>query len=178
MPRTKENFKTLLKFNIVQYWQEHLRSKVRNNEKEMSSLKYFHPQFMSLLRPHPILTTAANSYDTNKLIIQLRMLSGRYRVGSLLKHFSPTNSGICELCGLEEETLSHLLLPRCPLLGERREHLITYSRNILKRSVICTQIFDQTLADSNEELFVQFVLDCSIIPAVIRATQQDSSILS
>ena len=176
-PQSKENFKNLVKLNIVQYWQEHLTSKVRNNEKEMSSLKYFKPQFMSLLRPHPILTTAGNSYDTNKIIIQLRMLSGRYRVGSLLKHFSPTNSGICELCNLEEETLSHLLLPRCPLLSERRELLITHSRNILKPSPISTEIFEQILADNNYELFMQFILDCSTIPSIIRASQQDSSVL-
>ena len=176
-PQSKENFKNLVKLNIVQYWQEHLTSKVRNNEKEMSSLKYFKPQFMSLLRPHPILTTAGNSYDTNKIIIQLRMLSGRYRVGSLLKHFSSTNSGICELCNLEEETLSHLLLPRCPLLSERRELLITHSRNILKPSPISTEIFEQILADNNYELFMQFILDCSTIPSIIRASQQDSSVL-
>ena len=139
----------------------------------MTSLKYFHPQFMSLSRPHPILTTAGDSYDTNKLIIQLCMLSGRYRVGSLLKYFSANNSGICELCNREEENLFYLLIPRCPLLKERRELLISYSRNILKHSLTCSEIFEQVITDTNEELFVQFVLDCSIIPAVIRAAQQE-----
>ena len=176
-PQSKEKFKSLLKLNIVQYWQEHLRAKVRNNESELTSLKYFHPQFMSLSQPHPILTTAGDSYDTNKLIIQLRMLSGRYRVGSLLKYFSANNTGICELCNSEEENLSHLLIPRCPLLKERRELLISYSRNILKHSLICSEIFEQILTDINEEILVQFVLDCSILPAVIRAAQQDSSTL-
>ena len=156
---------------------KHLSKKVRNSGKEMSSLKYFHPQFMSLLRPHPILTTAVTSYDTNKLVIQLRMLSGRYRVGSLLKHFSPSNSGICELCGSEEENLTHLLIPRCPPLKERREVLVPYSRDILKNSPTGSEIFEQVLTDSNEELFVQFVLDCSVLPAVIRASQQDPSVL-
>ena len=144
-PLTKDKFKTLLKQNIVQYWQEHLRRKVRNSEKEMTSLKYFHPQFMSLLRPHPILTTAATSYDTNKLIIQLRMLSGRYRVGSLTKHFSSNNTGICELCNSEEENLSHLLIPRCSPLKERRDVLLSFSRNILKYFV---------LTDTNKGEFV------------------------
>ena len=52
------------------------------------------------------------------MTVQLRMLGGRYRVGTLLKHFSPGYSGVCELCGTEVEDLVHLLLPRCPLLVE------------------------------------------------------------
>ena len=105
------------------------------------------------------------------------MLSGRYRVGSLLKYFSSNDTGICELCNSEEENLSHILIPRCPLLKEQRELLILYSRNILKNSLTCSEIFEEILIDNNEELLVQFVLDCSILPAVIKAAQQDSSIL-
>ena len=88
-----------------------LRARVRGGEKELTSLKYFKPEFMSILRPHPMLSTAGHAYDVNKMIVQLRMLSGRYRVGTLLKHFSPANSGLCELCNQEVEDLPHLLLP-------------------------------------------------------------------
>jgi hypothetical protein len=147
---------------------------VRNEEDEMSSLKYFHPKFMSLLRPHPILTTAGHSYDTNKMIIQLRMLSGRYRVGSLLKHFSTGHTGICELCGSEEEDLSHILVPRCPLLHERRNLLLEYSRTVLQQSSTCSTIFEDILPTDN---FVQFILDCSVLPVVIHAAQHDKTIL-
>ena len=143
----------------------------------MSSLKYFQPQFMSLQRPHPILTTAGHSYDTNKMIIQLRMMSGRYRVGSLLKHFSPNISGVCELCHKGEESLSHILLPKCLLLQERKTHLIDYVRNILAQSDICADIFENILVDENEETFMQFILDCTALPVVIRASQLDSNIL-
>ena len=65
---------------------------------------------MSVLRPHPILTTSGHAYDTNKMIVQLRMLSGRYRVGSLLRHFSAEHSGLCELCGREAEDIVHLVV--------------------------------------------------------------------
>ena len=106
------------------------------------------------------------------------MLSGRYRVGSLLKHFSRTNSGICELCQIEEETLSHLLLPKCPFLQERKELLLVYSKNILQQSTVALEIFEQILTESNSEVFMQFVLDCSVIPIVIRAAQQDRTILT
>ena len=77
------------------------------------------------------------------------------------------------ICNREEENLSHILIPRCPLLKERRELLISYSRNILKHSLTCSEIFEQIITDTNEELLVQFVLDCSIIPTVIRAAQQE-----
>ena len=106
------------------------------------------------------------------------MLSGRYRVGSLLKHFSRTNSGICKLCQIEEETLSHLLLPKCPFLQERKELLLVYSKNILQQSTVALEIFEQILTESNSEVFMQFVLDCSVIPIVIRAAQQDRTILT
>ena len=78
---------------------------------------------MSITHPHPILTTAGTSYEVNKMITQLRMLSGRYREGTLLRHFSPTNSGICELYESEIKDLQHFLVPRCPTLTNRREAL-------------------------------------------------------
>ena len=121
-PPKKEHYKSLLKRKIADFWQEHFR----NRTAELSSLKYFKPQFMSILKPHPILTTASHSYDINKMVVQLRMLSGRYRVGSLLKHFYPSHSGKCELCGTEIEDLPHLLVPRCPQLQERRLLLLVY----------------------------------------------------
>ena len=153
-----------------------MRNKVRSEDSEMSSLKYFKPQFMSLLRPHPILSTAAHSYDTNKMIVQLRMLSGRYRVGSLLKHFSPSNTGICELCGTEEEDLQHMLI-RCPNLQDRRRLLIEYSRSVLLQSPTCTLILEDILSSSSQDTQVQFLLDCSALPDVIRAAQHDNTVL-
>ena len=68
---------------------------------ELNSLKFVKPEYIYVLRPHPILTTAAHSYDVNKMVIQLCMLSCRYHLGSLLRHFYPERSGICELCGDE-----------------------------------------------------------------------------
>ena len=179
LPPSKEAFKTLLKLNIANYWQLFLSNKIRNGDQQMSSLKYFKPQFMSLLRPHPILTTVGNnSYETNKMIIQLRMLSGRFRSGSLLKYFSPNNSGVCELCLLEEEDLSHILLPRCPLLMERRALLIEYSRSFLQNHPVCAELFEQFLTDTEQDNFVQFILDCSTIPAVVRASQLNRNTLN
>ena len=113
------------------------------------------------------------------MIIQLRLLSGRARLGSLLRHFSPTNNGMCELCHLEIEDLSHFLLPRCPLLHDRSQMLLEYMRSLFKNSETCLLILDDILAGSrqNHKLWVQFVLDCSVLPAVIVASQDDPVVL-
>ena len=58
------------------------------------------------------------------MVVQLRLLSGRARLGSLVKHFSPANDGLCELCQEEEEDISHFLMTRCPMLKERANLLI------------------------------------------------------
>ena len=174
-PPTKDTFKQLLKTNVADFWQSKFREKAR--PLQLSSLRYFKPAYMSLLRPHPLLATSAHSYDVNKMVVQLRMLSGRYRVGTLLRHFSPGNSGICELCGTELEDLVHLLVPRCPALQDRGILLLEYARSILQQSPICLSIFESVL-HSNDDTKVQFLLDCSVIPTVIRASQDDNSILT
>ena len=171
-PPTKGEYKNKIKTQITDFWQ----TKLRNEASEMSSLKYFKPQYMSLARPHPLLSTAAHYYDINKMVIQLRMLSGRYRVGSLIKHFFPSNTGICELCNLEEEDINHILAPRCPLLQERKFLLIEYARNILQHSPASTEILESVLS-SDQDTLVQFLLDCSALPVVIRAAQNDKTIL-
>ena len=132
---------------------------------------------MSLLHPHPILSTAFHSYDINKMVVQLRMLSGRYRVGSLLKHFSPSHNGDCELCGQELEDLPHLLLPRCPHLLERKALLVEYANTVLSSSKVCLSIFTNILDNGDEDERVQLFLDCSAIPCVISANQADRTVI-
>ena len=144
---------------------------------ELTSLRYFKPEYMSVLHPHPILTTSGHAYDINKMIVQLRMLSGRYRVGSLLRHFSAEHSGLCELCGRETEDIAHLVIPRCPMLQERRALLIEYTEGVLSESLDCQNIF-KSILKSSEEQQVQFFLDCSVIPEVIKAAQSNNSILT
>ena len=177
-PPSKDDYKRLIRANIAQFWQEKLRGMIHRGEAgELTSLKYFKPEYMSVLRPHPILTTSGHAYDINKMIVQLRMLSGRYRVGSLLRHFSTEHSGLCELCGLEAEDIVHLLVPRCPKLLERRSLLIEYTEGALRESQVCLNIFKNIL-ESSQEQQVQFFLDCSVIPEVIQAAQTDNSILT
>ena len=72
LPPPKEYFKKIIKLKIADFWQSKLRSEAR----KLKSLKYFHPDFMSITNPHPILSTAGTAYEINKMITQLRMLSG------------------------------------------------------------------------------------------------------
>ena len=132
---------------------------------------------MSLSRPHPMWSSASSSYQVNKLVTVSRMLSGRYRCGSLLRHFSPSCSGVCELCGLELEDLAHILVPRCPCLQERRELLISYGRDRLAESPVASSIFEHILASQDSDILVQFLLDPSAVPEIIAATQNNPTIL-
>ena len=56
-PMTKQKYKKLVKQQIVNFWEIRLR----NEASSLSSLEFFHPNFMSLCSPHPIWTTAGSS---------------------------------------------------------------------------------------------------------------------
>ena len=72
---SKEEFKKQVKAKVVSYWEVQLRGE----SSLLPSLKYFHPEFMSLTKPHPIWsTTGSNPYEISKAIQQARFLSGRY----------------------------------------------------------------------------------------------------
>ena len=173
-PPPKEQYKRLVKNNIADYWQ----SKLRAHSATLSSLKFFKPQFMSLQRPHPMWSSAATSYHVNKCVVTARMLSGRYRCGSLLRHFSPACSGLCELCGEEQEDLAHILLPRCSLLQERKEFLVQFARDRLAIFPSAITIFERRLLSPETDNFLQFLLDPSAVPEMIIATQSQPEILS
>ena len=59
----------------------------------------------------------------------------------------------------------------------RREALQEYSYSVLSKSSEALFIFNK-LMSSNEHNQVQFLLDCSVLPEVIHASQKDSKILS
>ena len=164
-----------MKLKVADYWQQHYRALVN----DLPSLDFFKPEFCSLLKPHPILYTATNSYEVNKMVVQLRLLSGRARLGSLTRHFSPGNNGMCELCDLELEDLHHFLLPKCPALLSRANILLAYMQEVLKQSEACLIIFGDILQQSRKDcrLWVQFVLDCSVIPQVVQVSQTDKAVL-
>ena len=109
-PIPKPKFKALVKSRVVDYWEVKLRSDALS----LSSLKFFHPHYMSLLKPHPLWTTCgANPFEVNKAIVQARMLSGRYPTDKLVRHWSKNKSCVCLLLGCSGSalgSLEHLLL--------------------------------------------------------------------
>ena len=130
---------------------------------------------MSLTKPHAMYTHAVTSYQVNKCITVARMLSGRFRCGSLLRHFYPEKvSGICELCTLEIEDLPHIILPKCPPLYEKAESLLNFAQDTLSVCPSATKIF---IHGKDDHLKVQFMLDPTVIPVVIRAAQANNDII-
>ena len=176
-PLGKEKFKLLIKNNITDYWQTKLRS--HSATLENKSLKYFKPHYMSLTKPHAMYLHAVTSYQVNKCVTVARMLSGRFRCGSLLRHFYPQKvSGVCELCTLEIEDIPHIILPKCPLLYDKAESLLKFAQDTLSVCPSATNIFSNIFTHGKDDyLKVQFMLDPTVIPEVIRAAQINTNII-
>ena len=102
------------------------------------------------------------------------MLIGRFRCGSLLRHFYPHISWLCDLCGLEVEDLPHFVLPWCPLL---QGALLNYAKETLAVSPVASTLFNNIYENKDDKKKLQFFLDPSSIPAVIAAEQIDEECL-
>ena len=107
------------------------------------------------------------------------MLSGRFHCGSLLRHFYPQKvSGVCELCTLEIEDIPHIILPKCPLLYDKAESLLKFAQDTLSVCPSATNIFSNIFTHGKDDyLKVQFMLDPTVIPEVIRAAQINTNII-
>ena len=156
---------------VTDFWQQNLRE----HAAPLTSLRYLKTQYISLTSPHPMWSTATDSFSVNKLVVVARMLSGRFRCGSLVRHFSPAETGICKLCLTEIEDIEHILLPKCPLLQTKRPQLLQYARERLETSPVSLNIFEKAVSDQKPENTVQFLLDPSVNPEVILANQEDDT---
>ena len=168
-PPLNEHFKKLAKAHIIDYWEQNLRLQ----SSSLTSLAYFHPNYMSLTRPHPLWTTARdNVYEINKAMIQAWMLSGRYMIGKLTKHWDNLG-GHCWLpsCmhSLQEESIEHMLT-WCPSLAEKRQQMYKLWHKFATQHPHIEPIL-KTVTNGSVELKCQFILDCSVLPDVIRQVQ-------
>ena len=87
---------------------------------------------------------------------------------------------ICKLCGSELEDIEHIILPRCPLLLERKGLLLKYARDRLTGAVAppeCAIIFEAAISQEKPEKTVQFFLDPSALPEVIKASRKGENVL-
>ena len=165
-PPQKEQFRKLVKARITDHWEV----KLRLEASLLPSLLNFHPQFMSLAKPHPLwLSAGANPHEVSKAIQQAKFLSGRYRTESLCSHWSSNKEGFClsQTCCNQIETVEHILV-HCQAYSPMRAKL---TRLWLGSSnPIVLELASQALVSSSSYL-LQFILDCSVIPRVITATQ-------
>ena len=86
-------FKKLVKSRVLDFWEGHLRL-------EALKLKYFKPEFMSLTRPHSLLSSCgSNPFEVHKAVVQAKMLSGTYITDKLASHWTPNFLGLCSIPG-------------------------------------------------------------------------------
>ena len=136
-------------------------------------LTYFKPNFMSLSSPHPACTTAGSSTSRVSMAsIQVRMLSGRYRSESLCRHWSSNKGGFCLIspaCAEVMEDVPHILA-FCPGLAPTRGKLVRFTSDYCSHFPPISDIVSTLCIPTNPN-FIQFLLDCSVLPQVILATQ-------
>ena len=175
-PLKKETFKTLVKKKIISYWE----LKLREEASVLPSLNYFQSSFMSLTKPHPILSSAGSSPSkVSMAIVQATMISGRYRTQSLMRHWSTNVKGNCLLtseCDGLVEDLPHFI-QHCPGLRSVRDGLIEYTMNMCSNLPPSTSSLILKLSRPDHPKFCHFILDCSTLPEVISLVQLNGNSL-
>ena len=175
-PPPKPVFKKLCKLKVGEYW----HAKLRCSSLELQSLKYFKPSFLSLSQPHPIWSSLnGNPYETVKARCQAVFLSGRYRSERLCRFWSNNKHGFCLLYPCIEnnvyEDIEHIFIS-CSGLTETRRRLFRFSYEYAAANQVIQPIVEHFLTASVSD-FMQFMLDCSVLPIVISATQTHGKII-
>ena len=134
---------------------------------------------MTLTKPHPLWTTAGSSPAKIAMAtVQARMLSGRYRTGLLCSNWTHNMTGNCVLspgCSNKSEDIVHILTS-CEALETTRERLRDYTKNYAITNPLIAPILSEFCV-STSYLFVQFLLDCSVIPSVIAISQKEGTVI-
>ena len=163
---SKHQLKDMIKKKIVDYWEQ----KLRNEAKALASLQYFHPEYMSLSKPHPLwLTSGSSSYQVSMSTVQAPMLSGRYRTEQLCSKWSGRSPN-CKLCIENEPENLHHILAVCDSLATTRVQLLEFTKRLLSEFPETTSIVQKYCVPTDPH-FIQFLVDCSVLPEVIRASQ-------
>ena len=153
---------------------------MKNEARTKTSLAYFKPDSMSLTTPHPLWTTSgSNPFEINKSIIVARLLSGRYRSDYLTRHWSKTNKdGSCVLCpGMGfSGTIEHMLVD-CDALTDKRNDLLLFWQQQTEENPHLQKLVSAMQSSSSRD-FVQFVLDPSVVLAVLDGCQLEHYTLS
>ena len=168
-PLPKDSFKKLVKSRVLDYWEKKFRTEVSF----LPSLRYFHPNFLSLSTPHRLWRCAGtNIYEVYKARFQLLFLSRQYPCGERTRHWSADNKdGLCSHPPCSEmrivESPEHILLT-CSAYHHTRLNLISAAlctRNSASHELFLHHLF------SSEKQMMQFLVDPSSIPKVISCAQ-------
>ena len=166
-PLTKSTFKITVKKQVINYWENVLRKEAF----QLKSLSLFRPEYMSLCTPHLLWKTAGfNPTKVAMATVQALFLSGRYRCGSLTRHWAlSSNDGSCQLafeCQGIIEDVSHIL-HCCP--GLRNVRLGLYDYTTIYSSTLPVPLMQLLRAKCSPDnpSFVAFLLDCSTDPDAI-----------
>ena len=174
-PPSGDSFKRMVKSAVMDYWSKKLRAEASFLKEK--SLKYFDPNYMSLSTTHPLFTSCGTApYEVSKAVIQARWLSGRARVESLTRHWDSNNKeGICPLCNIVKPTvgtIEHFLLSGgCPALVEARLEMLSFFQSYMVPRPYLFPVF-QALWGHDDLMTTQLLLDCSVIPEVIKLCQE------
>ena len=131
---------------------------------------------MSLTKTHPIWTTAGSS--PSKVVmatVQSILASGRFRTEALCSHWSNNSSGFCKLsetCQTDED-VTHFLKHCCALQSTRKKLLIFTKSYCLTNPQVDAIVAKYCNPDSR--LYCQFLIDCSVLPEVSSAVQQQGT---
>ena len=133
---------------------------------------------MSLTKPHPLWSSCgSNPYEIHKAVVQAKMLSGRYVTDKLARHWRQNTSGICSIPGCTGQdigSLEHMLL-FCPALSDVRHRVIQLCHRVSSESEVLKNILSFYLNGQTTDIVMQFLLDCSVLPAVIKLRQNGST---
>ena len=108
------------------------------------------------------------------------LLSGRYPTDWLSRNWSSDNpNGHCILCPGQDipGTLEHMLVS-CDALASKRSILTDYFHKKTAENNDLRSLAKDVMMSSNPKTVVQFLLDPSVMPAVITATQNKKFTLS
>ena len=115
----------------------------------------------------------SNPFECHKSVITCRMLSGRYLTDRLQRHWTQNKSGKCLLPNClpaAEGSLEHLLL-HCPALSHTRSRLLSLCDKTADEDDKLSKIINLVVKNSSEQVMMQFLLDCSVMPMVVAMTQ-------
>ena len=118
-------------------------------------------------------TAGPSSYQTSKCTIQALMISGRYRTEQLSSHWAEDKSSFCKTPSCKDrniiEDLDHILTT-CESLEPTRRRLLAFTADYCQ-SLPFLQPITSVLHTPSSPAFCQFLIDCSVLPTVIAATQ-------